>query len=174
MKHRGIALTISVLSFALLGGVARAQSNNAADQQFVLRAHSINRGEIELGRMAEQKGTTPEVRSFGERMVKDHTAGLRELEAAAGEAGVPVPSGLLAPQAQLEHQLTGLSGRQFDDSYIQHMVAGHNAAIAAFHEELDNGRSLPLRSYAERMLPLLESHEQGASQAEQQMRQQGR
>ena len=150
-----------LLAAAFSAGTALAQATNA-DRDFVNKAYSINQAEISLGRMAQTRGATQTVRSFGARMVRDHTKAQLDLRTAAGQAQMTVPSTLEVPQSQLEQQLGALSGAQFDDQYMKHMVAGHGAAIDAFTREIANGGSAPLRSYAERMLPILESHESGA------------
>jgi putative membrane protein len=159
-----------IASLALFGGVAQAATGNSADQQFVQKAWSINQAEITLGQMAQQKGTTPDVKSFGARMAADHTKGLDDLNAAAQRDGIGVPSALLPQQKQLQDQLSRMSGRQFDEAYMKHMVAGHGAAIAVFTQEIADGSGPALRAYAEQMLPTLESHESAADQGEDELR----
>ena len=112
--------------------------------------------------MAQTKGSTQAVRDFGTRMVQDHTKALLDLKKAAGQAQLTVPNTLEPPQAQLEQQLGALSSKRFDDQYMEHMVTGHGAAIAVFTREVADGGSASLRSYAERTLPVLESHERAA------------
>ena len=169
-------LVVSMLGLGLLGSARAARADGmaaasrAADQQFVQKAYGINQAEITLGQMAERKGASEEVRAYGARMVADHTKGLTELKAAAAKDKVPVPSTLTPEQQKLEDELSGLSGGQFDDVYMKHMVAGHGAAIDVFAQEIALGTSPALRKYAEEMLPTLESHESAADQGEDQLR----
>lgn len=178
LKRRGAMfprvhlIATGVTSLALLAGTALADTNGA-DRQFADEAYSINKGEIELGQMARQKGTAPEVKAFGERMVQDHTNGLRDLETAAREAGVALPHALQPSEAQLEAELTGLSAKAFDDAYMKHMVAGHGLAITVFKDEIANGASPSLRAYAKKTLPMLESHENNARTDRSTMQQRG-
>jgi putative membrane protein len=170
-------VTTSALSAAaaafLLSAVALGAAG-AADQDFVKKAYSINRAEIDLGHMAEQKGTAPEVKSFGARMVADHTKALDDLKAAAHKDGVATPTAVLPAQKQLEGQLSQLTGKPFDDAYMKHMITGHGAAIDVFTQEIAKGTSPSLRAYAEQSLPMLESHERAADQGEDQLRNPGR
>lgn len=160
-SHRIPCALFAALAAALFVGTAFAQGTNV-DRDFVDKAYQINQAEIALGRMAEAKGATQAVRSFGARMVRDHTKALLDLRKAAGQAQMTIPNTVEPPRSKLEQQLGAVSGTQFDDQYMNHMVAGHGAAIDAFTREIANGRSAPLRSYAERMLPVLESHESAA------------
>ncbi len=124
--------------------------------------------------MAERKGTTPDVKAFGARMVRDHAKALDELEAAAHRAGLAVPTTLQPAQQQLKEQLGGLTGTEFNDTYMKHMVAGHGDAIEVFAQEIANGASEPLRAYAERTMATLEAHEKAATEDENNLRQQRR
>src|SRR4051812_23642904 len=42
------------------------------EQRFIRRAGEHNMAEMELGKLATQRGTTDAVKQFGERMVTDH------------------------------------------------------------------------------------------------------
>jgi putative membrane protein len=152
---------ITMLASSVAFGAA-----SAADQEFVKKAYSLNRTEIELGRMAQQKGSTAEVRAFGARMVADHTRALDDLKAAAHKDGLALPNAILPQQKQLESQLSQLGGRQFDDVYMKHMVTGHGSAIDIYAQEIARGLSPALHAYAEQSLPMLESHEHAADQGE--------
>jgi putative membrane protein len=156
----------TIATTVLLGPGKAAVAQGNVDQEFARKAYAINQGEISLGRMAEEKGATPRVRSFGTRMVRDHTAALLDLRVAAGKAQVVLPSTPPGPEGAMDRQLAGLSGKDFDEQYMKHMIAGHGAAISAFTEEIAFGHNPPLRTYARKTLPLLESHETQATQDE--------
>ncbi len=132
---------------------------DAADRQFVDRAHSINQGEIELGKLAQRRGTTPEVRELGRRMVKDHTAALDQLRVVGRQNDLSLPHGVEPEEAALHARLSRLTGPAFDRAYVEHMVSGHQEAIGLFEEELHRTRNPALRFYAVRQLPILRTHE---------------
>jgi putative membrane protein len=172
-RSRALAVVVAV---SMLGAAAVALADakaNGADLQFVQKAYTINQAEVSLGHMAEERGASPEVKAYGARMVADHTKGLEELKKAAGRDGLPVPSAVSPAAQQLQQQLSQLTGTQFDDAYMRHMVAGHGEAIGVFTQEIANGASPSLRAYAEQMLPTLESHESAADQGEDHLRQHG-
>jgi putative membrane protein len=155
------AVVVFVVGLGLGGSLARAQTS-PVDQHFVNEAWSIHRSEIELGRLARRRATTPTVRVMGEWMVAEHTTSLQELETAADQAGAPLPTGLPLHARRHERDLARLSGTQFDRAYIDEMVTDHRLAIQTFSQEMENGESHALRSYAQKTLPILEWHEQAA------------
>ena len=61
---------------------AKDHSNNQ-DKMFVRQMTIGGRAEVELGRLARQKGVDPAVKEFGERMVADHSKGNDRLMRAA-------------------------------------------------------------------------------------------
>ena len=140
-------------------GAQGQNGTNDADQQFVKDAYNISQGEVELAKLALQKASTPQVRQFAQRMLNDHTTALNQLQQTAQKSNVTVPDSLDSEHLDLKQKLSGLNGKDFDDAYLQHMVAGHGMAISAFAKEIADGQNAALKGYAERLLPQLEAHE---------------
>ena len=71
--------SLKILSGAIIGvflacaGSVSAQTINDADQQFMKNAATGGMAEVDLGRLAARKGQNAQVRSFGNRMVPDHS-----------------------------------------------------------------------------------------------------
>ena len=66
------------------------------DRQFITAAAADSMKEIELGRLAQQRGTSQEVKNFGMKMVDDHSKASERLKAIAPSQGVTLPSELPA------------------------------------------------------------------------------
>jgi hypothetical protein len=89
-----------LLFAGVLGGpmVARAATASQAprnDREFVEKALAINGEEVQLGRLATERASTPEVKAMGEKMVQNHTRlgqQLGDLGAPLGVSGAPAPS----------------------------------------------------------------------------------
>jgi putative membrane protein len=148
------------LACSMLLPVAASAKGRASDRRFIDRAYSINEGEIELGKLAQQKGTTPQVREYGQRMVADHRVALDQLRDVAEKDNLKLPNQLQAAEVDLYKSLAKLDGKQFDDAYIDHMVVGHKSAIQLFEEEADRGKNPDVRAYADKELPMLRAHEE--------------
>ena len=58
---------------------------------FIKKAAMMDMKEIKAGKMAQEKAVNPQVRSFGEMMVKDHTNSSAELKTIAGRKNITLP-----------------------------------------------------------------------------------
>jgi putative membrane protein len=155
---------VAVMGAALLPAVAAAQ---ASDQQFLEKAYNINQSEIALGKLAQEKGASAEVRDFGKRLESDHQKALEQLRDAAAKSHLTLPSKLESDT--MHHTLSNLQGKPFDEAFIQHMVSGHQQAIDLYQQEADHGKDPALRAYAEKQLPVLKMHKDVAKRDLQRM-----
>jgi putative membrane protein len=136
-----------------------AQTLSQQDTTFIQEAGAGNLAEAELGQLAEQKATTPAVKEFGRWMYTDHglTANpwLAAILRQEHEAFQPT---LTAEQKQLKQKLEGLSGSQFDQQFIEHMVQDNEKTIPVFEKEAREGHNPALKSYAQGLAPVLQQH----------------
>lgn len=58
----------------------------------------------------------------------------------------------------MKQKLEGLSGTQFDQYYVQHMVQDHENAVPVFEKEAKEGHNPAIKGYAEYLTPILEQH----------------
>lgn len=138
---------------------------SSADQQFITKAAQGNIAEASLGKMAMQKSTNPAVQEFGRWMQTDHTLANKELIAAAHAANGQSPPTQPNAQQQSEAQaLQQLSGAQFDQKYIQHMVQDHQQDVQAYQNEANTTQNRYLKGYAQGILPVIKAHLDEAQQ----------
>jgi len=155
---------LAILLALLVGAtfsVAQQQSSNQAmptGKAFLKKAAEINLGEVELGKLAEQKGNDPAVKDFGKRMVADHTKAEQELQPLAKQEGVTLPTQPGPAVTTLNQKLSSVSGAEFDQMYMDHMLSGHKGAINTFENEIENGQNPAIKSYAEKVLPVIQDH----------------
>src|SRR5689334_18102792 len=66
------------------------------EKSFLEALHHVNEMEIEMGKLAQQKGVTQDVKDFGQKMVTDHQQADQQLMAYAKQAnlklGEPKPT----------------------------------------------------------------------------------
>ncbi|WP_256004305.1 DUF4142 domain-containing protein [Pedobacter deserti] len=137
------------------------QNGQISAADFVAHAALAGKKEVELGRIAQQKGQSAEVRSFGAMMVTDHTKANAELQALATSKNIskmqpdsiPVDMDI----AMASKQLNALSGEQFDRVYLTTMLNDHRKAIA-LHELGAKSSDAQVKAYAEKHLPSLRNH----------------
>jgi putative membrane protein len=148
-------LTAASLSQFALGA---APLSNA---DFVAKASESGVAEVELGKLAAQKGSSPEVRAYGQRMVTDHSKANAELEALAAQKTLTPVKTPNAMHAKALEDLRGKSGKDFDAAYAKQMVVDHQEAVTLFTA----ASSLPdreLAAFASKTLPTLRDHDQQA------------
>ncbi len=95
------------------------------DVGFLDRAHDINNEEVALGRLAQRRGTSPEVRALGRNLADDHQAADDQLRRVARANQLPVPVRTSERSVRLYRDLANLHGEAFDHSFVEHMVNGH-------------------------------------------------
>lgn len=64
----------------------------SSDQAFLKEAAAGNLAEIQTGRLAEKKASSPVVKQFGQRMVTDHTKLLDQTKGLASRLNVMLPT----------------------------------------------------------------------------------
>ncbi len=154
----------AVPAFAQTSGAAAntAKSPKAgamsSDQKFVHEAAVGGMAEVELGKLAEQNASNDEVKSFGKRMVDDHSKANDELKTLAQHKNITLPSELDAKNKALRDRLAKLHGAQFDKAYMQAMVQDHRKDVSEFRHESTSGADADVKSFAAKTLPTLEEH----------------
>lgn len=153
---------IGVLAAALLAlaGPATAQVQLVSDQarEFVRKAATGGRAEVEFGRIATQRAARQSVRAFGERMVADHGRGNAELASLARSKGLEVPTALEPSQQAMRDRLSGLSGADFDRAYMSEMVRDHTEDITLFERASEISTDPDVKAWAAWSLPMLRDH----------------
>jgi putative membrane protein len=150
-------------SVALLVGITlgcpKASSNaGEADGHFVANASSGGTAEVQLGHLAEQRGTNADVKNFGRRMVTDHSAADAKLQAVASKEGMTFSNTLNPEDKATYNKLHSLSGTDFDRAYADAMVKDHEQDIAEFEREAKSGKDAAVRQFAQDTLPTLREH----------------
>ncbi len=125
---------------------------------FMKKAAVGGMAEVELGQLAQQKGSSARVKEFGARMVRDHSKANQELKQLAGLKGVTLPTALDSKNQKVVAHLQKLSGVAFDRAYMSDMVADHKEDIADFQTEGQGGKDPDVKAFATKTLPTLEEH----------------
>jgi putative membrane protein len=123
-----------------------------------MKAAQANMAEVELGKLAQQKAMSDDVKKFGQMMVEDHTKALDDLKSAAASKNVTWPTTLDAEHKKLSDKLSKLSGAAFDREYMQAMVDGHKKVAADLRQESQSGSDSELKAWAGKTLPTVEAH----------------
>ena len=166
--------TATAVAFAMSGVVALAQTSGypaqppakssakqtekSPDHSFIMKAAEGGLAEVELGKLAADKGSSEQVKQFGQKMVDDHGKANDELKTLAQNKNITLPTDLNSKDKATKEKLEKLSGAEFDRAYMQAMVKDHNTDVSEFRKESNSGKDPDVKAFAAKTLPTLESH----------------
>jgi putative membrane protein len=157
----------SILAFsAVLAFVATAhgQALSAPDKAFVEKAAKGNLAEVELGKLASQKGSNQQVKAFGEQMIADHSKANDNLKPIADAGGAAWPARLTGESKATYDRLSKLSGAAFDKAYIHAMVEDHQKDAKEYEMQSSKVKDAKLKAYVNQTLPIVQQHLSHAEQ----------
>lgn len=131
---------------------------NEDDSKFMVEAASGGMMEVELGKLAQEKGQSQRVKDFGTMMVRDHSKANDELKSLASTKNVTLPATPGEKQQKHIDDLSKKTGKDFDKAYINMMVDDHKDDIDAFEKTANKGTDADLKSWASKTLPVLRTH----------------
>ncbi len=118
--------------------------------------HLTNQTEVQLGQLAQEKGTTLQVRGLGETLVRDHQNADQAVAQLARRSGMGLTSHLAtAPEVR---QLKLLSGTDFDKAFAQTLIKDHQTDMQKLLSEKDALPSSDVRELVMNFLPTLQKH----------------
>lgn len=156
-----LGLGMMLLSIAFFScSKEEAGGMNLSDETFMQSAAFNDLGEIEFGNMAIGKTTTDSVSLFASTMVADHSKSLVALrDSLARQLNYrDLPTGIDTAQQALKAKISAYTGYDFDTAYINGQIRDHQAAIALYKSEINNGFNKNIKSFASDKLPMLEAH----------------
>jgi len=137
---------------------AGSDSQKMSDQDFVRMASADGLAEVNLGRMALEQATNPEVKRFAQRLIDDHMKANQELNRTANKMGITPASTMDEKQRAMADRLMQMRGDEFDKAFVHHMVRDHEKAIRLFENESKNGQNRDLQEFASKTVPTLREH----------------
>lgn len=153
----GSALVLALSGQTGTGGVTNTVTT--ADQKFLQEAVKGNNQEI-TDAQRQLNSSDPNVRTFAQIMIRDHTAANAKFVALADKdnpgsttAGSPPPAAM-----------NGTGPAMDPKAYMQREVSDHQQDVALFQGEVQNGRAEDVRTLAKTTLPVLQGHLQMAQQ----------
>jgi putative membrane protein len=162
---RNAAPLVALAAAAVLTAGSALAAVSAADKTFATEAAQGGMAEVQLGQLAVQKASSPQVKEFAQRMVTDHGQANQELMQIAKQQGVVLPTQVDSKHRNDMDTLRGLNGPQFDAAYMRHMLQDHQKDISDFQKQAQSGSDPALKAFAQKQLPILQQHMQMAQAA---------
>jgi putative membrane protein len=145
----GVGIAVAVACSA-------ASAPDTASMKFISEAIQGNLAEVQVGQLAQQKGTSEGVRTFGQHLEQDHGAAREKAVAVATELGATPPTEPNRKQKRVYERLSKLSGAAFDKAFAKAMVDDHKTDIKAYEKAAKKQDAAG--RYANETLPKLREH----------------
>lgn len=128
------------------------------DSEFLVDQAEINLAEIELGKLAQQKSTNPEVKKFGKMLVDEHTKAASEVSALAKAKNFTLPTSLTEDGQEEYKKLNEKTGLDFDKKFVDMMVDGHEKAIDKLQKASKDATDADVKLWASNNIAGLTAH----------------
>ena len=142
-------LAVTIGAIRLTGAVRAADTASSLsdkDKTFMKKAAKGGMMEVAMGQVAEQKAQSEDVKSFGKRMVTDHSKANDELKSIAEKKGVKLPG--------KEPTVTWSS----DKTYMEMMVKDHEKDLAEFQAQAAKGSDPDVKKFADDTAKVVQEH----------------
>ena len=130
------------------------------DKNFMTKAAEGGLAEVSLGGSVSPKATNPDVKSFADRMVSDHSKANDELKQLATTKSVTLPAEPAEEQKAAAQKV--LSAKNVDKAYMDDMVKDHDKDVKEFEEASKKAKDPDLKAWIDKTLPVLKDHQKMA------------
>ncbi|MCJ8165387.1 DUF4142 domain-containing protein [Pontibacter sp. E15-1] len=131
---------------------------------FMTKAASGGMMEVELGKLAAEKGSSKEVKDFGNMMVTDHTKANDQLKALAQQKNIVLPDSMGEEHMEHVNELREKTGADFDKAYMDLMVSDHEEDVDMFESAAEDLEDMEVKNFASTTLTALRQHLDRAKQ----------
>ncbi len=144
------------------GAPAEVTTGPITDTQFYTQAMTGDQKEIATAQMVAGQSTNADVKKLANKIMGDHQALDKKVQAAAG-AGVTPPTG------EVDSSVQGKTGKDLDKAYVDALVSDHEKDIPMFENAAKNASTAGARKLASEALPTLRSHLKSAQEMQKKM-----
>lgn len=120
------------------------------DKSFMKEAAKGGQMEVDMGKTAQTKGKSADVKKIGSTMVADHTKANNELMGIAKKKGVD-----LSKEKPMSHSI---GDANFDKDYVNMMVKDHEKDLSEFQAEAKNGTDADVKAFASKTSAVIKKH----------------
>lgn len=136
--HESAALAALLAAVTMPVGVSAQDLSDAEVAHVAVTANAID---VDLAKLALERGRSDQVKAFARTMVEDHTGVNEHAAALAKKLGVTPAANAVSASLQegadaAKQKLRGLSGAAFDRAYMAREVEYHQAVLDAIDDLL--------------------------------------
>lgn len=120
-------------------------------------AHS-DQNEIQLSKLALEKGVTGMVKDHANKMITDHTKSTADLKPIAQKKGVTLPTDMDAEHKAIAAQMQNLSGKEFETKYMAQMLLDHQKTVNTMVAHKQMTQDADLQGFITKTTPVVQAH----------------
>ena len=128
------------------------------DERFLVGAAEFDYEQIMIGKLAQQRASSTEVRELAKILEETHRTSRSELGSMGIMKSIAVPSTPTKAAHLAYDKLNEVAMEDFDAAYLNRVVASHNDAIMLFEECIRSNNDADIRTWAIGKLPELRIH----------------
>ena len=129
-----------------------------ADATFVKKAADGGMAEVSLAKLAQEKASNADVKSFAAKLEKDHSQANDDLKELASKKSITLPTEPSKNHKALHDKLAKLSGAEFDKAYVAAMLEDHQKDVREFSRVASSNGDADVKAFASKTLPTLKEH----------------
>jgi putative membrane protein len=134
------------------------ESRNSGDKEFVNKASACGLAEVNLSQLAVRFAQNASVKQFAQRLIADHNRANQELTQFANRRSIPLAKTMNEKHQKLYDKLTKMTGKDFDQTYMEAMVKDNEEAVKLFEKESKDGKDEAMKAWAGKLTPILKRH----------------
>ncbi|TGE13485.1 DUF4142 domain-containing protein [Hymenobacter elongatus] len=131
---------------------------HSTDPEFMQSAAASDQNEIQLSKLALEKGVTGMVKEHANMMIKDHTKSTADLKAIAGKKNVVLPPDMDGEHKAIAAQMRKLSGKNFEKKFMEQMVIDHEKTLNTLKAHQQMTKDADLQGFISKVTPVVQGH----------------
>ena len=143
---------------AAVGATSANTTGAMSTDAFVSNLTQSGMYEIKAAQIAQKRSKNADVKAFAALMVKDHTAMDKDMAPKIQAAGQKPATALDNHRSGFIDHLNSASDADFDKTYIDQQVAGHQEALDLLKGYADKGSDEVLKTAAGEAVPKVQEH----------------
>jgi putative membrane protein len=136
------------------------------DSKVLTDAASYNLLSMELGRMAEERAVTPEVKELARELTREHSDVKDDLWGIAQRKQIELPSDVSNEHRNTLENVSEKSGLDFDKEFVDEVISSHRDKIDDFESLTRDSDDPEIREFAINTLPKLRMQLERAERVE--------
>ncbi len=128
------------------------------DSEFMKSAAHSDQNEIQLSKLALEKGATGMAKTHADMMIKDHTKSTADLKAIAQKKNVALPTDMDAEHKTIAANMRKLSGKELEKAFMDQMITDHQKTLNTMAAHRAMTQNTDLQGFIDKTTPVVTNH----------------